>query len=177
MSDGILDGPSLVQIAKSVEAQIIFLNGCETIELGQQLVDEHIPVAICTLRSVDDVMARETSQLFYKALAQTNNVRAAYNMSKPPIKGGYTILTNGITDVSLTPILEKLAEFSSFILRNDNEHIDIVKAIQLNEEEHTNILNALTKARIWNIIIMFIGMIGVGLVVGLLGMLGRGALP
>ena len=61
-----------------MNASLIFLNGCETIELGQMLVDEHVPLVICTLRSVADTLARETTQLFYKAYAQTGDARAAY---------------------------------------------------------------------------------------------------
>lgn len=181
LSDGILDGASLVQIAKSVNASLIFLNGCETIELGQMLVDEHVPVVICTLRSVADTMARETSQLFYRAYAQTGDARAAYNMSKPPVKGGYSILTNGASDVSLAPVLEKLAEFQVFMQRNDVEHHDLVKSVEDNRRERErqidNMIHVFQKTRVWSIVVMLAGMVGVGVIVGLFGLLGRTALP
>lgn len=181
LSDGFLDGPSLVQIAKAVNASLIFLNGCETIELGQMLVDEHVPTVICTLRSVADTLARETSQLFYKAYAQTGDARAAYNMSKPPVKGGYSILTNGVNDTSLAPILERLAVVQTYMERNDVEHRAIVQGIADDKAEHAretdNIMRVFNKSRIWSIIIMLAGMLGVGVIIGLMGMLGRGALP
>jgi hypothetical protein len=177
LSDGILDGPSLVQIAKSVNATLIFLNGCETIELGQTLVDEHVPIVICTLRSVADSMARETSQLFYRAYAQTGDARAAYNMSKPPVKGGYSILTNGASDISLAPVLEKLAEFSVFMQRNDVEHHDLVKSIDDNRHERQAQLDTLMrvfkKSRVWSIVVMLTGMVGIAFIFGLFSILSR----
>ena len=38
-------------------------------------------------------------------------------------------------------------------------------------------MRVLLKGRIWNLVIMLVGMIGVGLIVGIFGMVGRGALP
>lgn len=177
LSDGQLDGPSLVQIAKAVNAQLLFLNGCETVELGQALVDEHVPVVICTLRNVNDAMARETSQLFYKAFAKMGDARAAYNMSKPPIKGGYSILTNGQTDISLAPVLEKLAEFAVFIQRNDSEHQAILATISANETEHDRIMHSLKKTAVWNLAITISAVVLVGLIIGMFSLIGRGVLP
>ena len=155
----------------------MFLNGCETVELGQLLVDEHVPIVICTLRSISDVMARETSQLFYKAFAQTGDARAAYNMSKPPVKGGYSILTNGLNDQSLAPILERLAAFTTFMSRNDVEHKAILDTIADTDTKTERMTRIMLKSRVWNIVIMLCGMVGVGVIVGLMGMLGRGAIP
>jgi hypothetical protein len=180
LSDGLLDGSALVQIAKNVNAQLVFLNGCDTVELGQMLVDEHVQTVICTLSSVSDVVARETSQLFYKAFAQTGDMRAAYNMSKPPIKGGYSILTNGINDISLAPILEKMVVFGDFMTRNDKEHCDIVGSIEVNrverEKQFNNMTTIFQKSRIWNASIMLIGMVGVGIIGVMFSLISRGAI-
>ena len=173
----ILEAAGLVQIARGVKAKLIFLNGCANIQVGQVLVDEHIPFVICTLSNIDNMMARETAQLFYAHLAETGDIRAAFNLSKPPVKGAYAMLTNGTVDVSLAPIIEKLATFTIFMDRNDSEHADILKTIRDNESEHDRIMRVLLKSRIWNVVIMLAGMVGVGVIVGLMGMLGRGALP
>lgn len=181
LSDGILDGPSLVQIAKAVNASLIFLNGCETIELGQMLVDEHVPIVICTLRSVADTLARETSQLFYKAYAQTGDARAAYNMSKPPVKGGYSILTNGVNENSMAPVLEKLAEFSDMLKRNDEEHISLCQSVtHLTAEQHhleDRMLRVFQRSRVWSIAVMLFGMVGVSVMAFLFSLLSRGGMP
>ena len=181
LSDGLLDGPSLVQIAKAVNASIVFLNGCETVELGQMLVDEHISTVICTLRSVADTLARETSQLFYKAYAQTGDARAAYNMSKPPVKGGYSILTNGASETSIAPIMERLAELGDFVKHNDSEHQKIVASIVAQNEMHKRdeerILQVFRRSRTWSIAIMLIGMVGISIVSGLFGLLSRSPSP
>ena len=104
-----------------------------------------------------------------------------FGMSKPPIKGGYSILTNGITDTSLAPILERLAVFTTFMERNDAEHHDLVKSVEDNRREREkqidSMIHVFQKTRVWSIVVMLAGMIGVGLIVGLFGMLGRGALP
>ena len=129
LSDGLLDATSLVQIARSCNSSLVFLNGCETAEIGQVLVDEHVSYAICTLRNVQDTLARETAQLFYQALIRTEDFQAAYNMSKPPIKGAYTLLIGGPQPQSLVLILERLDKFEAFMIRNDQEHVDFLKAI------------------------------------------------
>ena len=183
-----IEAPTLVQIARSVKASLVFLNGCETTEIGQVLVDEHVPAAICTLRRVEGMVARETAQVFYKALAQTGDIRAAYNMSKPPIKGGYTLLTNGLNDASMSDILEKLAEFGIFIARNDAEHRDLIKTnaaehtailqmISANELEHSRIMKVLMRSRIWSVVVMVVGMVGIGIIVGIFTLVGRGVVP
>jgi hypothetical protein len=178
ISDGVLlDAPSLVQIARSVHALLIFLNGCDTAALGQTLVDEHIPNAICTLSEIADSMARETAQLFYNALSSTGDIRAAYNMSKPPVTGGYSMFTNGTSDVSLSPIIEKLTEIATFMVRNDQEHVNILHTIETNEAEHARIMHVLAKARLWNLFITLIGMVGVGVIVGLFTLVARGLVP
>lgn len=153
LSDGIFDAASIVQVARACGATLVFLNGCETAEIGQFLVDEHVGVALCTLRGINDALARETAQLFYQALARTGDVRAAYNMSKPPVKGGYTMLTNGHDDRSLAPILEKLIVFEKFITRNDAEHASLQQEI--------------LRSKNWFLRVSLAGMVVVGIVIGL----------
>lgn len=173
----IMDAAALVQIARSVDAQLVFLNGCSSIQVGQVLVDEHIPYVVCTLDAIDNEMARETAQLFYQALSQTNDIRAAFNTSKPPVKGGYSILTNGVLDVSLAPILARLDDFTVFMTRNDAEHHAIVLSIEGNrverEKQMTQLLFVFRKTRTWTIAVMLAGMVGVGVIVGLFNMLSR----
>jgi hypothetical protein len=99
-------------------------------------------------------------------------------MSKPPVKGGYTLLTNGgANDQSLAPILERLAAFTTFMSRNDAEHRAILDTISDNETKTDRMTRIMLKSRVWNIAIMLAGMLGVGVIVGLMGMLGRGAMP
>jgi len=173
----ILEASALVQIARAVKAKLVFLNGCSSIIVGQTLIDEHIPYCICTLAEIDNIMARETSQMFYQALAETHDIRTAFDLSKPPRPGAYVCLSNGVKEISLKPILDKLAVISTFMTRNDTEHQAILQTIADNESEHDRIMRVLLKSRAWNIVIMLAGMVGVGLIVGLMGLLGRGALP
>lgn len=187
LSDGkdghpvILDAPTLVQLARAVKAKLVFINGCQSIEVGQFLIDEHIPYVICTMADIDNVMARETAQLFYASLAETNDIRTAFDLSKPPVKGRYVILNNGIKELSLKPILDRLDQLGAFVTHNDAEHAKIEQSIAANREQSQRQLEGLTllfkKSRLWQVGIMVGGMVGVGVIVGLMGMLGRGALP
>ena len=177
----IMDAAALVQLARAVKARLVFLNGCTSIDIGQFLIDEHVPYVICTMSGIDNVMARETSQLFYASLAETNDIRTAFDLSKPPIKGKYVILNNGIKELSLAPILAKLDEFSSFIARNDNEHAQIVTNIEANrcerQEQLTEMADIFRRTRIWNIAVMLAGMVGIGLLGLLFSVVSRGPLP
>lgn len=120
-----LDVAGLVQFARSCKAVLVFLNACETAEIGQILYDEDIPATICTLRKVDDVQAKETAQCFYRELAELNDVRKAYNRSKPPVKGGYSLFANGkLHELQFAPIIEKLEQFATIVECNQQEHAD-----------------------------------------------------
>jgi hypothetical protein len=123
--DELMEAPSVVQLVKATGAQFVFLNGCETAEIGQLLVDEHVPAVICTLRRVSDTMAQETAQVFYKALAELGDLRSAYNESKPPVKGGYSLFTNGIEENLLAPVLKRLEEFAAFVETDREAHEQI----------------------------------------------------
>ncbi len=119
----ILDATGIVQLARLAKATLIFLNGCETAELGQILVDEGIPAAIVTLASVPDNMAKETAQLFYAELARTRDIRQAYRQSKPPVKGGYALLLDGhMLELELGPIIQRLDDLQALLADNRREH-------------------------------------------------------
>lgn len=139
--DDRIDASGLVQLARSAHAQLIFLNGCETAEIGQVLVDEHIPAAICTLRAIGDTMAKQTAQVFYQRLRETNDIRTAYNTSKPSIKGGYSLFRNGsVTSELLTPVLEQIAQLTTLMQTSASERVTIVSA---NDAEHAEFRAAL----------------------------------
>lgn len=130
LSNGeVFEAPSIVQLVKSTGATFVFLNGCESAEIGQLLVDEHVPAVLCTLRRITDVMARETAQVFYKALAELGDIRAAYNASKPPLKGGYSLFTNGMEENLLAPVMAKLEEFQRVVETNNQEHAHLTAGL------------------------------------------------
>lgn len=175
----IMDAAALVQIARAVKARLVFLNGCSSIIVGQTLIDEHIPYCIATLADIDNVMARETAQLFYQALAETGDVRTAFARSKPPKPGAYICLNNGIKELSLKPVLDKLAEVAAFMARNDKEHQEMCgKVFDLKTENQLaqeRMLHIFQRSRVWSIAVMLFGMFGIGLLAFLINLLSRGS--
>lgn len=177
----IMDAAALVQIARAVKAKLVFLNGCSSIIVGQTLIDEHVPYVIATLAEIDNVMARETAQMFYQALAETHDVRTAFDMSKPPKPGAYVCLNNGVKELSLKPVLDKLADVAAFMSRNDAEHMAICTSVsELAKDQHSTeerMLRVFQRSRVWSIAVMLSGMVGVGLMTFLFSMLARGGMP
>lgn len=124
----VLDVAGLVQLARSSGVSLVFLNACDTAEIGQVLVDEEVPAALVTLRSVPDVTAKETAQVFYKELAKRGDIREAYSNSKPPIKGGYILLSNGkLQELKFGPVLKRIDELFVKLGENSAEH-DVFRA-------------------------------------------------
>lgn len=122
-----LDVPGLVQLVKLCRAHLVFINGCSSAEIGQVLVDEGIPAVIATLANIPDDTARETAQLFYKEFALSEDIHLAYRRSKPPIKGGYILLTDGQwAELTIAPIMRRLdeltAQWCDYMAKNDAEH-------------------------------------------------------
>ena len=131
----LLDAAAIVQFAKACGAILVFLNACETAEIGQMLVDEDVPAVICALRRIDDQMARETAQVFYKALAQRNDIRLAYHDSRPPIKGAYCLFTDGMLEqVEFGPVIERLERLERAVHESNEQRTAIVAA---NNTEHS----------------------------------------
>lgn len=140
----LLDAAAIVQFAKACGAILVFLNACETAEIGQMLVDEDIPAVICALRRIDDQMARETAQVFYKALAQRNDVRMAYHDSRPPIKGAYCLFTDGLLEqVEFGPVIERLTQLENAVRESNGQMTAIVAA---NNTEHAQFRTAIAQA-------------------------------
>lgn len=71
----------------------IFLNTCHSIQAAQTLQSETNTDVICTLMAVPDIDAYRTGSLFASALAETRNVRKAYEESKPGENRVYLFLS------------------------------------------------------------------------------------
>lgn len=140
------DTPSIVQFAKMCGATLVFLNSCQSIEIGQVLIDEDLPAVICTRASIDDQIAKQTAQAFYKQLAAHGDIRRAYHDSRPLIKGGYSLFTDGIWDtIQFGPIIERLDKFESVVLQSNIERATIVAVNNTEHEEFRATLHDLVK--------------------------------
>lgn len=73
-------------LAQQQGLQLVFLNGCSTQEQTQELHDANVSVVISTSRAIDDRVATEFADLFYRALAGGANLLTAYNEASAAIK-------------------------------------------------------------------------------------------
>jgi len=129
LDDGILEDSALAQLAKLVRAQVVFINGCNSLEVGQFLVDEGVPYAICTLEGMEDTIAKETAQAFYTELARSGNVSESYFRSKPTIKGGYSLFQGPAAAPLLENVVSKLLKMGEWMRSHDELHEQLPKQL------------------------------------------------
>ncbi len=82
LSDDILS-PSLLAPLVREKFSLIVLNTCESIMVAQMLQNETDAEIIATVQTVPDREAFQTGALFARALAQTQDTAAAYNIARP----------------------------------------------------------------------------------------------
>lgn len=58
--------------------ELVFLNGCATLQHAQLLLDANIPAVIATSRKIDDKQARQFAGYFYKGIASGASIQEAY---------------------------------------------------------------------------------------------------
>lgn len=140
---------SILQVAKMVNAKMVFLNGCSTAIIGQTLIDEGVPTVIVTMIELKDELAKQTSQAFYKALAELGDLHEAYRASKPATRGVYQWLSNGgYTALMLKSVIDQVEAIAGAIDRSNAERSAIVSK---NELEHQDFVRSaeFTKFRQW----------------------------
>lgn len=131
---------SILQVAKMVNAKLVFLNGCSTAIIGQTLIDEGVPTVIVTMIELKDELAKQTSQAFYKALAELGDLHEAYRASKPATRGVYQWLSNGgYTALMLKSVIEQVEAVADAIEKSNSERLAIVSQ---NELEHQDFVRS-----------------------------------
>lgn len=166
LSDGkLFDIDSILQVARITDARLVFLNACSTSIIGQTLVDESVPVAICTMKEVPDHIAKQTAQVFYQHLSQFGDAHEAYKASKPSTRGMYQWLSDGgYQEMVMEPLMKRLNAIQIAIELNSKEHEenrrehDTMTAV--NDEEHKAIIARLSgEVRISRTMRVMIGLI------------------
>ena len=66
--------------------QLVFLNGCSTKTLGQELVDKGIPYVIATSIAIKDAHAINFSKYFYEEFARNISIKEAFENAKNRIR-------------------------------------------------------------------------------------------
>ena len=80
-----------LNIKECPNLKLVFLNGCSTIGMVNQLIDNSVPVIIYTYSPIDDKKAAAFSMTFFKALADGQSIEHAFGKAK----GDINFLTNG----------------------------------------------------------------------------------
>jgi hypothetical protein len=92
--DEYLTEAALVAYVAASGARWCFLNTCQSINLGQRIIDETAADTICTIAANPDIEAMRTGVLFARQLALLGDTRAAYERSKPGGNRLYVYLGN-----------------------------------------------------------------------------------
>jgi len=94
LSAEILSEAAVVAYVAASGARWCFLNTCQSIGLGQRIIDETPADVICTVAANPDPDAMRTGVLFARQLANLHEARAAYERSKPGGNRLYVYLGN-----------------------------------------------------------------------------------
>lgn len=139
-----LDEGALVAYVAASGAKWVFFNSCESIYLGQRVVDQTEADVICTIVEAPDTLAMRTGVLFAGALAQSGSTRNAYERSKPGDNRTYVYLTSakrrdGVRDMvpphgrqDATPT-DRLLDSMEELRRDVSEIAGEMKALQANQ--------------------------------------------
>lgn len=83
-------GSGFVEMIKALpHLQLVFINGCNSAQMVNELYDAGVPAVIGTTYNVQDTVAYELSVAFYKGLANQNTITAAWTQAAAFIKGQY----------------------------------------------------------------------------------------
>jgi hypothetical protein len=81
--DSAADANGLAElISKLPNLKLVFLNGCETLEQIDGLLDRGVNAVLATSRPINDAMARVLSGAFYKALSKGKNLKEAFKAAQ-----------------------------------------------------------------------------------------------
>ncbi|MEZ4687782.1 MAG: CHAT domain-containing protein [Bacteroidia bacterium] len=77
--DSAADANGLAELLSQLpQLKLVFLNGCETLEQIDGLLERGVKAVLATSRPINDAMARVLSAAFYRALAQGKNLGDAF---------------------------------------------------------------------------------------------------
>lgn len=91
LSDGLLSASLLTSLARE-RVYTVVLNTCSSIQVAQMIHEETAASVIATVAAVADRDAYQTGALLARALAQTGDITAAYERSKPGGNRTYILL-------------------------------------------------------------------------------------
>ena len=83
-SDGLAD-----LFGSESELKLVFLNGCSTKGQVDKLMEIGIPAVIATSVAINDTKATEFAEHFYRALANKNTIKSAFNFASSFLKTKY----------------------------------------------------------------------------------------
>jgi hypothetical protein len=76
-------------LGKIPSLQLVFLNGCSTHDQVQLLLDNHVKAVIATSSPINDEMAGDFADRFYKNLAEGSSIGEAFGQAKDFVRSKY----------------------------------------------------------------------------------------
>ena len=118
ISGGLLTKEELAQIAKQVNAELVFLNSCDSALVGQFIVDRGVPLTISYTVDVMDTTALRTAAYYYEALHDAKgDFRKAYERVSPK-DGTLAIFAGaGYLDRLITPLLQMIQDVKDSLIK------------------------------------------------------------
>lgn len=102
---------AVLQIVRMTGARVVFLNACNSVQIGQTLVNAGTAVVIASVVEVPDADAWQTAVTFYTTLAEVGDVSRAYKAACAGPDVQYVMLADGAYVVLMAkPVLDKLDE-------------------------------------------------------------------
>ena len=118
ISGGLLTKEELAQVAKQVNAELVFLNSCDSALVGQYIVDRGVPLTISYTVDVMDTTALRTAAYYYEALHDAKgDFRKAYERVSPK-DGTLAIFAGaGYLDRLITPLLQMIQDVKDSLIK------------------------------------------------------------
>lgn len=96
IGDWVLSPQTLATYVRSSSVRYVFLNTCESIGVATWLSNETQADVICTVSTIEDLLAWRTGSLFAVMLGRGYDPRTAYEQSKPVGSRNYLYLTANV---------------------------------------------------------------------------------
>ncbi len=145
MGDWVLSSEALATYVRSSAIRYVFINTCESVGVATQISNETEADVICTITTVDDLMAWRTGSLFAVMLGRGMDPRSAYEKSKPVGANNYLYLASS-TVVVANDIAASLKEIQGELINQKKR----IEALSRQVEDVWSVIKPSPRKRVSN---------------------------
>lgn len=120
------------RLARTVGANLLYLNSCSSARLAQFAVDQGIPAVIASTHKLDDVViAWSVATAFYQALLEKVDFYQAYEAAKPH-DGTLSFYSNGhLVSRQVKPLLDKMVTLETALDQSNAQKDELRRQMRL----------------------------------------------